>query len=103
MSCRRRAVTAMQGRRVARENKVEISGLIIPVMTLTRNTKSTHHQNSGRSARPLKSAYLEKQVLIDSTKVILIWVWLFCAQRNPIIFNAILLCKRCQQSNFVEI
>lgn len=31
------------------------------------------------------------------------WVWLFCAQRNQIIFNAILLCKRCQQSNFVEI
>ena len=31
------------------------------------------------------------------------WVWLFCAQRNHVIFNAILLCKRCQKSNFVEI
>ena len=34
---------------------------------------------------------------------VIVWVWLFCAQRNLIIFNAILLCRRCQQSNFVEI
>ncbi|MFZ1625576.1 MAG: NAD(P)-dependent oxidoreductase, partial [Gammaproteobacteria bacterium] len=41
--------------------------------------------------------------LTPETHYIINRVWLFCAQRNPIIFNAILLCKRCQQSNYVEI
>jgi hypothetical protein len=37
---------------------------------LTRVEKSTNHQNSGRVARPVNSAYLRKTVVIASPKVI---------------------------------
>src|SRR5690606_19499060 len=37
---------------------------------LPTKQNSAHHQNSDRSAFPLKSAYFVKRVLIDSTKVI---------------------------------
>src|SRR5487761_2637827 len=70
MSCSRRATTAMFGRNTPRENKAETTSPTTEAAAEARNTNSIHHHISGRDARPLKSAYLEKQVLIDSVKVI---------------------------------
>jgi hypothetical protein len=51
---------------VARENRPLSTGDISEVAALTRKMNSTNHQNSGRLAVPLNSAYLLKQVLIAS-------------------------------------
>mgnify|MGYP003597653833 FL=1 len=41
------------------------------VATVANNTNKNHHQYSEREARPEKSAYFEKQVLMDSPNVML--------------------------------
>src|SRR5271166_6567663 len=70
VSCRRRAPTANEGSNVASENTPEADWLCVSsvIAILTRNMNSVYHQNSGRFARPLKSAYFAKHVLIESTK-----------------------------------
>src|SRR5271166_6361399 len=68
VSCRRRAPTASEGSSVASENRPEAERLSALIAKLTRNMNSQYHQYSGRFARPLKSAYLLKQVLIASVK-----------------------------------
>ena len=47
-------------------------GLIVPIINDVSTVKRKNHQNSGREARPSNTAYLEKQVLMDSPKVIFI-------------------------------
>src|ERR1022692_133373 len=71
VSCRRRAPTANEGSNVASENNPETDRfwwVTTEMVILTRKMNSVYHQNSGRFARPLKSAYFAKQVLIESTK-----------------------------------
>src|SRR3712207_518895 len=48
--------------------------LIIPKPKPTNTINNANHQYSERDARPLKSAYLDKQVLIDSTNVIFLFL-----------------------------
>ena len=66
VSCSLLAPAAIEGSSVAKENKPLSTGDIKEVAALTRKINSTNHQNSGRLAVPLKSAYLVKQVLIAS-------------------------------------
>lgn len=70
MSWSRRAPTAKPGNKTAREKRADTLSLTMPAAAVARNTKRHHHQNSERDARPEKSAYLEKQVWIDSPNVI---------------------------------
>jgi hypothetical protein len=60
----------MFGRNTPNENNPPTLELMVDAAAEARKTNRIHHQNSDRVARPLKSAYLEKPVLIDSTKVI---------------------------------
>jgi len=55
----------------AKENSADNFSLTMPVAIVANNTNRNHHQYSEREARPEKSAYFEKQVLIDSPNVIL--------------------------------
>jgi hypothetical protein len=88
VSCSLRAPTARQGKRVPRLKRIDTVSLITVAAIEAKTTNRVHHQYSDRDARPLKSAYLEKHVLIDSTNVI---VSPFIAkvddsndQRNPV-------------------
>jgi hypothetical protein len=69
VSCRRRAPTAILGRRVPIENNPDKSLLTVWSNAEATVVNSTHHQNSGREAQPLKSAYLAKQIFTDSMNV----------------------------------
>lgn len=55
----------------ARENSADNFSLTMLVATVANNTNRNHHQYSEREARPVKSAYFEKQVLMDYPNVIL--------------------------------
>ena len=74
VSCKRRAPTAKCGNMVARENKPPSMPEWFTIFSAAdaKNKNSTNHQYSERLARPLKSAYLLKQVLIDSVKFIVL-------------------------------
>src|ERR1700690_2368836 len=60
----------MFGRNTPTENRPDTTGPTMDVAAEASTTNSTHNHNSDRDARPSKPAYLLKQVLIDSTKVI---------------------------------
>ncbi len=66
MSCMRRQLTANVGTNNAREMAKPRNG-IQPNAMATSTVKRYHHQYSARDARPLKSAYLLKQIFTAST------------------------------------
>ena len=70
MSCSLRAPTARPGKIVPSKKSASTFSSMMFEAIDANTTNRVHHQNSGRDARPLKSAYLEKQILIDSPKVI---------------------------------
>ena len=70
ISCSRRVVTAMYGISVASENNRGSLSLMTLKEMLAMIVNRAHHQNSDLLALPVKSAYLEKQVLIESINVI---------------------------------
>lgn len=83
ISCKRRQVTASDGKSVTREATLDrISGPsgvpVAPLISVSRplatrpttSANSINHQNSDREARPEKVKYFLKQVLTDSMRVI---------------------------------
>ena len=60
--------TAIEGIRTINPQIIFIIGIM-----LIRRLSSTNHQYSERRARPLNVAYLPKQVLIDSKKLIIFY------------------------------
>lgn len=70
VSCNRRAPTAKDGSRTAKENNPDAFSLTMLDAIDARNVKSKNHQYSDRVARPSNAAYFEKHVLMDSLNVI---------------------------------
>lgn len=70
ISCSLLDVTAIDGRKTAREIIDARVSLTICENAESRNVNNTHHQNSDRAARPLNSVYFFKQMPIDSVNVI---------------------------------
>ena len=63
MSCNRRTCTDSDGKSSANLMSHPMTGI-----NPNTNVSSTNHQYSEREARPLKSMYLLRQVLVDSIK-----------------------------------
>jgi hypothetical protein len=59
----------MVGRKVARLKTESSHTFVLYSTAETMTLNKTHHQYSGLLAQPEKSAYLEKQVRIDSMNV----------------------------------
>ena len=57
---------------VASEKSKAMMSFTMPSTRLARSRNSMNHQNSGRLARPLKSTYLLKQILMESTKFMML-------------------------------
>jgi hypothetical protein len=70
VSCSRRAPTARDGSRIAREKSPDKVSLTMPAVADARKVNRNYYQNSDREARLSNVAYLEKLVLMDSPKVI---------------------------------
>jgi len=69
VSCSRRAPTAREGSKTAKEKSPDNISLTMPDATDARKVKRNHHQYSDREARPSNVAYFEKQVLMDLPNV----------------------------------
>lgn len=68
VSCNLLVAAANAGSRVPTEKRPLRIGLIIEVARLAKSKNSMNHQYSEPDALPLKSAYLAKHTLIDSSK-----------------------------------
>lgn len=55
---------------MATEKTADSLSLMMPSAIVVMKTNNTHHHSSDFVAQPLKSAYFEKHVRIDSVKVI---------------------------------
>ena len=79
-SCSRRVVTHIEGKNVTKPN-TELAGCMVLIqrtkpsnkdkMVLPRRQNNIKYQNSERDARPEKVTYFEKQVFMDSVKVMI--------------------------------
>ena len=63
-------MTAAPGNNVATANAADRCRLPIPNAAEAMNVNRTHHQNSDRVVRPLKSVYLVKQFLMASMNLL---------------------------------
>ncbi len=71
VSCSLRVAAAMIGNKVPSENRMLTKCAIDAATRPPTKQNNANHQYSERVALPLKSAYFEKQTLIDSENVIL--------------------------------
>jgi len=69
-SCNRLTPTAKDGIRTANENNADNLSLSMPSAADPRNVNRKNHQYSDLEARPANNAYFEKQVRMDSLKLI---------------------------------